>query len=202
MINKTGEEEWDNRVNNIYSSIGELITEFEFLLHTICQLILAEFKKNGLKDEFLARILLSDSTGINVKNYFLAILKHKNRDKETHKTLNKYYKTIDEKISEAIAARNKITHSAWGFAGAVEKEDEDYLISFRDSIKSKGLVHFLKEMRKSDFDYISKNIYSLNELIEQVPITINSNDERTIIDQTELLKKIKINFNETKYTNE
>ena len=173
MDKKKRDEIYENQTNELYTSIGKFLVNFELVCFNIRTAIIFILYDSGLKNQQLANIMLAGHTAEPLKSILHSLIGETVRLNENEK---KIIKNIFARIQKLIESRNNIVHSTWFIGWSNET-----MIDFSEASGYKlhkdkdGEVIKTFKYKKEDFKKLSKKAEILYKLVLRLHVCISGN---------------------------
>ena len=164
---------YKEQTEDLYAALGRFAVEFEHVCYYLRLIIMAILSKEGLSNEKVMHILLSDQTAEPLRALMMSLIS------ETHK-LSEIDKKIVNKIAcrvqELTKKRNDVLHGTW-FIGWAHDGDEDFTnapgVKFKKNKKGAATMNI--NWKVKDFDNLISEAIEVWNLLARLNGCISFN---------------------------
>ena len=172
MSTENKSKEIDNIHKKTFECIGQFVVVFENMVENMRYLLSRILKDNGLKENDLFDILVSDTTAGPLLNHLNAFIKSQYSEELSDKNNSDFMSKLSKDIIKAITLRNDIVHAHWYFA--IESvSDTEYaytLNATRNRLRAHQIENVHEDMSESKLEEIKGDIIKINKISEALVI--------------------------------
>jgi len=159
-------QKYEEQTEDLYAAIGRFAVEFEHVCYRMRVIIMTILAKEGLSNEQVMQILLSDQTAEPLRAVVASLISETATLSDTdRKIVNKILK----EIQDLTKLRNDVIHGTW-FIGWASFEDTEFKnapgIKFKKD--KAGVATKTFSWKESDFDELTERAKDLTNLLARL----------------------------------
>jgi len=139
----------ETQLNELMSSLGKFIVEFERVCSAFQFLIILCFEREGLKNQGLAQVTVGDKAAAEIRTLFGALYQElPDQDKDDHESV----KSLLMRFDKLTTFRNNIVHAEWHLGTETEDDEINALLTKFKAKQNKGAEYRQLPVTKSLID--------------------------------------------------
>jgi len=135
MFYQAADIKHEEQIDELMSSLGRFIVEFERVCSAYQHLVIFVLEKNGLQSQSLAKVVIGDKAAAELRVLFSTLyLELSGQDAEDKKAV----KALNNRFEKLTTFRNNLVHADWDLGDEAGEEEVDAILSKYRNKPTKG----------------------------------------------------------------